>query len=106
MTSAQHWANFVRDITHGDMQTVIAQRSGIHQTTISRWLNGESTRMRAETIVQLARSYDANVLEALIAAGVITPTEAGVAARARVDVSTIATSTLLREVSRRTQGAA
>lgn len=106
MSNGRRWASYVADIANGDRQIDIAARSGIDQTTISRWLNEQRGRMRAETVVQFARAYDANVLEALVAAGVITSAEAGVPARARVDVSTIATSTLLREVSRRTQGAA
>lgn len=104
--TAARWAEYVRSVIDDDKQLVVAAKTGINQTTISRWLNGDNDRRtRAETVVQLARTYDANVLEALAAAGIISDDEAGTPPPTRrVDISSVSTSMLLRELGKRTQG--
>ena len=62
-------------ITHGAKPRAIAIRAGIQPSTFSRQLNGE-VKMTVQTIIAIARAYNAAILPALIAGEVITEEEA------------------------------
>jgi transcriptional regulator with XRE-family HTH domain len=55
----------------------VANRSGVNQTTVTRWLNGSRPRDPAK-VAAFARAYPGHttVLEAFVAAGFLTEKEA------------------------------
>lgn len=68
--SRARWATYVRRTAGTNSQALIVSATGIHQATVSRWLRGES-KPRPETAVAFARAYNANPVDALVAAGVL-----------------------------------
>ena len=78
MSTPQQWADYVRSVTGRDSQTTIARRTGIDQTTISRWLkpSAQGIRRSPQAVAMLARGYGSNVLHAFVAAGYMTAREA------------------------------
>ena len=75
------WSNYVRRVAGNFTQLEIAEKTGIAQTNIGRWLRGEPGSPKAESVVALARAFHQPPVEALVAAGYITATEAGAKAR-------------------------
>lgn len=73
--SRGRWATYVRRTAGTNSQALIVSATGINQATVSRWLRGES-KPRPETAVVFARAYKADPVEALIAAGVLKPSDA------------------------------
>ncbi|AFL48014.1 immunity repressor [Mycobacterium phage Avani] len=69
------WWNYVTRIAGTEEQKAIAAKSKIGPTVINRWANG-STAPSAQSIVQLARAYGRPPVEAFVAAGYLTPSEA------------------------------
>ncbi|UXE04515.1 immunity repressor [Mycobacterium phage Aubs] len=69
------WWNYVTRIAGTEEQKAIAAKSRIGPTVINRWANG-STAPSAQSIVQLARAYGRPPVEAFVAAGYLTPSEA------------------------------
>lgn len=73
---SQSWASYVKSVIGDSKQAVVAQRTGLDQATISRWLKhgrpGRPTR-----VAQFARSYPdvTTVMEAFVAAGFMTEHE-------------------------------
>ena len=96
-----NWSQYVRRITRGQTQTQIAERSGVAQTNIGRWLRGDPGMPRAESVVALARAYGQPPTEALVAAGYITAPEGE--STGRTPLSAYSTSDLLDELRRRTR---
>lgn len=82
------WARYVRRISGGVGGSEIEKKTGIHQSNISRWLNDGTTPQPAQA-AKFAQSYDANVLEAFVAAGFLTEEEAGMPPRPDTDFYTI-----------------
>lgn len=106
MSRVSTWSEYVHDVTHGAPQREIAARTTLNQGTISRWLNDRHEQPGAAAVVILARAYGANVIEALVASGYITPEEAKLKARSRINLADVPTSRLIRELDRRTKTAA
>jgi hypothetical protein len=73
------WADYVRAVTRGARQQVIADRlsESVHQATVSRWLRGDKVPISAAVVAHFARTYERNPLEAFVAAGMLTVEEAG-----------------------------
>ena len=94
------WSDYVRRVTTGLNQVQIAERTGIAQTAIGRWLRADNGAPRADYVVAFARAFDENPVEALIIAGYITAAEAGVE-RVRVPLSEYAPEELLADLNRR-----
>jgi len=94
------WSDYVRQVTTGLNQVQIAERTGIAQTAIGRWLRADTGAPRADYVVTFARAFDQNPVEALIIAGYITAAEAGVE-RVRVPLSEYAPEELLADLNRR-----
>jgi transcriptional regulator with XRE-family HTH domain len=94
------WSDYVRRVTTGLNQVQIAERTGIAQTAIGRWLRADSGAPRADYVVAFARAFNENPVEALIIAGYITAAEAGVE-RVRVPLSEYAPEELLADLNRR-----
>ena len=97
---AETWADYTRRITAGATQAEIATRTGIEQSSISRWRQGRNTP-RAELVVAFARSYDRNPVEALIVAGYLDRNEVGGVIELETSLSAVSTDQLLDEISRR-----
>lgn len=98
----QTWAEYVRDTAGGERQIDIAARTGLDQTTISRWLNGEMRALTARSVTLFARGYDRPVLEAFVLAGLIDSEDA----QARVVIASLddlGDADLIAELARRHQ---
>lgn len=100
MTMAETWADYTRRITAGATQAEIAARTGIEQSSISRWRQGRNTP-RAELVVAFARSYERNPVEALIVAGYLDRNEVGGVIELETSLSAVSTDQLLDEIGRR-----
>lgn len=83
MSNAQTW---YRSVVGDDAENAVAQRSGVRQTTLNRQLRQDT--LSAESAVKIARAYGADLLEALVAVGLIKAPEA-VEIRANVDIDRI-----------------
>lgn len=97
---AESWADYTRRITGGATQAEIATRTGIEQSSISRWRQGRNTP-RAELVVAFARSYERNPVEALIVAGYLDRNEVGGVIELETSLSAVSTEQILDEVRRR-----
>lgn len=75
----------------------IARRVGLTPSSVSRW---QISTPKPETAAAFARAYGRPLLEALIAAGVLTAEEAGVTEIA-ADLTSVTIDDLLAEIRRR-----
>jgi transcriptional regulator with XRE-family HTH domain len=71
------WIAYVEALMGDDNQTQAAARTGIAQTTIGRWLNGVKAPTEAAKVAAFAQGYEHEVLEAFVAAGMLTEEQAG-----------------------------
>lgn len=97
----ESWAQYVRRVTHTMTQTQAAEKAGITQTAIGRWVRGETDAPRAESVVAFARSLNLPPVEALIAAGFITDDEAGQVIHVRTPITDYSDEELTAELTRR-----
>lgn len=97
---AETWADYTRRITAGATQADIAARTGIEQSSISRWRQGRNTP-RAELVAVFARAYDRNPVEALIVAGYLDRNEVGGVIELETSLSAVSTEQILDELRRR-----
>lgn len=65
----ESWAEYVRRVTAGMSQNLVAEKTGVAQTNIGRWLRGDTGAPRAENVIGFARALGLEPLEALVAAG-------------------------------------
>lgn len=77
------WRAYVVRIVGDDTQTLAAEKTKIGQPTIGRWLNGLNVPTEAAKVAAFAQGYERNVLEAFIAAGMLTEEQAGKALPAK-----------------------
>lgn len=77
VTRMNTWQKYVRLITDEATQTAIGERTGIAQSTISRWLNATKVPTEAAQVAKFAQAYKRNPLEAFVAAGMLNQKEAG-----------------------------
>lgn len=70
------WSAYVRTVADGEEQAAIAERAAVSQGTVSRWLSGRYIPDKAAPVVGFARAYGREVLEALVAAQMLTLDEA------------------------------
>lgn len=73
MTETRWW-KYLQRLMGDQSQLDAAKFIGISKSNITRWKDG--TRAAPDFVVKVARAYDANVLEALVAAEFITEAEA------------------------------
>lgn len=78
----------------------IAARTGIHPSTVYRWFHG--TVPTPERVIQVARAYDKDPVEALIAAGILTRADLTKPASGWIAATSAPTAVLLRELGART----
>lgn len=73
--SESQWWEYVEWLIRPDAASTAAQKAGFDKSAFSRWKNGAPPD--PSLVVMLARAYEANPLEALVQAGLITDREAG-----------------------------
>jgi transcriptional regulator with XRE-family HTH domain len=81
--SDTRWARYVRRTSGDAGGSEIEQKTGIGQSTVSRWFTG--TTPSPAHAARFAQAYGANVLGAFVAAGFLTEDEAGIPPRPQVD---------------------
>lgn len=102
-----NWSKYVKQTIGNDRQVDVARKTGIDQTTISRWLNpDESTtrRISSAAVSAFARGYNRPVLEAFVVAGFLTSAEAGVTVVETTNLADIPSDELIAEINRRLAG--
>lgn len=96
------WPQYVAYwIEDGERQVDVADRTGIDQTTISRWLAGERRSITSQSVAKFARGYNRPVLEAFVAAGFLSESEAGLQTSDMPDWRKVSDAQLLAELQRR-----
>lgn len=96
------WTEYVLTVIEpGERQVDIARRTGIDQTTVSRWLNGESKAITPPSVRKFAIAYRRPVLEAFVVAGFLTSGEARLRQSDVIDWKSVDSEVLLRELQRR-----
>lgn len=96
------WWEWVEQVSGKSVPTQIAQEVGINQSAVNRWSHGGSPS--AESAMKTARRYKKPVLEALIAAELLTAEEARQRPSASPDLSTLSDEALLEQIRRRIEG--
>jgi transcriptional regulator with XRE-family HTH domain len=96
------WARYVARVTGDLKQADIAEKTGVAQTNVGRWLRGDPGLPRAESVVAFARAFGQSPIEALVAAGYLTAEEA--AGETRTPISEYSTQELFDELRDRTLG--
>lgn len=91
------WATYVRTVTGDGKLRSIADRVGVHYTTVSGWLNGRYTP-DAGTAIAFARAYDLDPMQALMHAGFLKENEVD-----SFDIQAIPLTTLMAELTRRAE---
>jgi transcriptional regulator with XRE-family HTH domain len=81
----------------------IAAQTGIHPSTVYRWFHG--TVPTPERVIQVARAYGRDPVEALIAAGILTKADLTKPASGWIAANSATTATLLRELGERVSAA-
>lgn len=64
------WSDYVQRVAGNDTSTAIAEKTGINQSSIYRWINNGATPSPAHA-AKFASAYRHNVLDAFIAAGFV-----------------------------------
>lgn len=95
------WADYVRTVTRGASGLVISRRTGIHQTTISRWLSASCTQPNVRSVVAFARAYRVNPVQSMVRAAFLTASEAKLRRVDSVNLRDVSTVELCRELARR-----
>jgi DNA-binding transcriptional regulator YdaS (Cro superfamily) len=94
------WSAYVRRLTGDEPQDQVGRKVGLNGSTINRWRNGSRPGKPGE-VAALAVAYGGNVLEAFVAAGFLTPEQAGVPPKARPDWTAVSNEELLEQVAAR-----
>lgn len=93
------WAEYVSTLTKGVGIDESGRRVGVDGSTISRWRNGKAMPRNPAEAAALAVAFGADVLEAFVAAGYLTPAEAK---RPRVQsLKAVPDRVLVDEIARR-----
>ena len=77
--NSSNWWKYLEPILQGQSFSEAAKIVGINSSNFTRWKKG--TRADPDFVVKIARAYNRNVLEALVAADFITEEEAGLKER-------------------------
>lgn len=100
------WSTYVRQVVGGDRQTEVARKTGIDQTTISRWLRPSedgAARISSQNVARFARGYGVPVLQAFVVAGFLSAEEADLKGEP-LDLGKIDSEALIAELQRRLPG--
>ncbi|ATW60824.1 immunity repressor [Gordonia phage BENtherdunthat] len=99
MTEPRWWSYFKR-IAGTETGRVIAEAAQVSEPQVSRWKSGKN-RPDAEALITFARHYGRPPVEAIVAAGYLSPDEVGAVVDVTRPIGDIANNELLREVQRR-----
>lgn len=91
------WWSYVERVSRGASQQVIAERTGIGQSSVGRWKTSDP---KPSNVRSFALAYDRPVLEAFVAAGFLNQREANLITPP-LDLSGVDGDALLAEVRRR-----
>jgi transcriptional regulator with XRE-family HTH domain len=94
------WPSYLSAITDGAAGARIAERTGIPESTISRWFS-EKAEPRPKQVVIVARAYGANPVDGLIAAGYLDENELEVPQTRRLQLRDFTDIELAEETLRR-----
>lgn len=97
----ESWTDYIQRITAGVPRKEIAKAAGIDVSGISRWINGDVDKPRAEKVVSFARGLHQSPIEALIAAGYLEPHEAAGVIEVVRSLSDVPDDELLAQVASR-----
>lgn len=95
-----NWWSYVQKVSGSATQAQIADHSGISQPVVSRWKSGDGAPS-ADSAVQFARAYGRPAVEALVAAGVLRPSDATKAIRVDRNLEDFSARELVEEIYRR-----
>lgn len=93
------WWHYVKRVAGEDSPSDIARRVGIGPSSVGRW---QISSPKVDNVRAFATAYDRPVLEAFIAAGILSEEEAG-ATQLPADLSEVDLGDLLAEALRRVQ---
>lgn len=99
LVTSNIWWEYVRSVAGPVKQQEIAARADIDQSHFSRWKAGHAPTVGM--VAKFARAYGVNVLEALVAAGMITEAEADLREVRVADLSTLSDDEFIAELRRR-----
>lgn len=99
--AVESWSEYVKRIAAGMNQLQIAEKTGLAQTNIGRWLRGDPGIPRAESAIQFARGFNRPPVEALVAAGYLNKDEAAATIEIRIPLSEFSNQEVLDDVNRR-----
>lgn len=71
------WSAYVRSVAPRERQEDIAEKTGVSQSTISRWASGTVVPSEPAKVAAFARACGRNVLEAFVAADMLDEADAG-----------------------------
>lgn len=92
------WYDYVSGVIEGMTARDAADRAGFDPSTLTRWKQGMNAEPRF--VVQFARAFNLNVLQALAEAELITDAEANLH-EVKIGLPDISTHQLLEELARR-----
>lgn len=104
---ATEWWNYVQSLIGDDSFKEAADRAGFDKSAFTRWKKG--AKADPAFVVALARGYHTNVVEALVAAGLITDGEADMTTihlGAREALAEASDRSLLEEIANRLESRA
>jgi transcriptional regulator with XRE-family HTH domain len=94
------WWDYVMRVSGNASQNAIGNKTGLSQSAVNRW---QSSSPKPETIVLFARTYGRPVLEAFVAAGLLSEDDARLN-RVTADLTEVETDKLVAELARRFPG--
>jgi len=97
----ESWTEYVTRVSRPLTQQQIAQKCGVAQTNVGRWLRGDPGVPRVESVIAFARAFGRPLLEAFIAAGFMTPADAAAVTQLRTPLRDYDTLELIEELRRR-----
>jgi transcriptional regulator with XRE-family HTH domain len=77
----ESWPAYVRRIAGGLTQEKIAEKTGLAQTNVGRWLRGAPGAPKAESVIAFAKGFGQPPIEALVAAGYLDAADAATGVR-------------------------
>ena len=97
-SQATRWYDYVTRVTEGMTAREVATRAGFDESAMTRWKKGMNADPKF--VVQFARAFHRNVLEALAESELITDKEAELH-EVRIGVEDMTTHQLLEELAQR-----
>lgn len=98
------WRQYVEQVIGEDRHIDVARKTGVDQSTVSRWLNPKekSVRLSSQAVAAFARGYGVPVLQAFVVAGFLTKDEASMKDGDLVpDLQAVPDPAFLAELNRR-----